>query len=443
MPPHPLNPAPAKRPSVATGVLWLVALSLAVILARLYSVHGASNSPPPLERSNRVSWVRSHPANHTRARPRVSNVQVIDFDRDGRNDILVSDIARNAIVLYRSIPEGGWTEEIIANNLNSPAHATVVDIDKDGDNDIVVAILGSIVPSDEKIGKVILLLNEGGGVFRSRVLLDDVYRVADVQAGDLDGDGDVDLAVAVFGYVHGEVLWLEQRAPLQFRDHHLLDRPGTIHVPIGDFDGDGDLDIMTVSSQDEEEVWGIENLGRGEFKPRRVWFTHNFDLGSGGLVSVDLDGDGDLDLLLPVGDNLEHGLGWPQPYHGCLWFENRGGWNFVPHRIASFGGTYAAAPGDIDGDGDLDVVLVSMSNDWNDPAHPSVVWLENDGAQNFRTWTVDTEPVTLITAACGDLNGDGRADIVAGGLDLPGTPVRRFQQAVSVWLSDKPAKRAK
>jgi hypothetical protein len=283
---------------------------------------------------------------------------------------------------------------------------------------------------------VLLLLNEGG-TFTPHVILEDVYRVADVQAGDLDGDGDVDLAVAVFGYAHGEVLWLEQREPLQFRDHHILDRPGTIHVPIHDFDGDGDLDIMTVSSQDEEEIWGLENNGKGEFTPHRVWFTHNFDIGSGGLVAVDLDKDGDMDLLLPVGDNLEHGLGWPQPYHGCIWFENRGKWKFVPHRIAHFGGTYAAAPGDLDGDGDLDIVLVSMSNDWNDSRHPSVVWLENDGAQNFRMWTVDTGPVTLITAACGDLNGDGRADIVAGGLDLPSTPINRKQQALTVWMSQK------
>ncbi|MBI2149317.1 MAG: VCBS repeat-containing protein, partial [Acidobacteria bacterium] len=122
----------------------------------------------------------------------------------------------------------------------------------------------------------------------------------------------------------------------------------------------------------------------------------------------------------------------------CLWFENGGAWNFVPHRIARFGGTYAAATGDLDGDGDLDIALVSMSNDWNDARNASAAWLENDGNQNFRTWLLATSPVALITVACGDLNGDGRADVVAGGLELPANPLHRSIERLPIWLSRRP-----
>ena len=272
--------------------------------------------------------------------------------------------------------------------------------------------------------------------FETKVLLDDVQRVADVQAGDLDGDGDQDLVVAVFGYSSGEILWLENRGGGRFRDHLLHSAPGTIHVPLADYDGDGDLDIAAIVSQEKEEVWGFENLGGGKFRKRRLHMTVNYDVGSAGLIQDDLDGDGDPDLILPMGDNLEYPYSYPQPYHGCLWLENKGGWNFVPHRIAKFGGAYAAATGDLDGDGDRDVVLVSMVNDWQKPGYASVVWLENDGRQNFTLRRIDNRPTHLTTVACGDLNGDGRDDVVAGVLKVMLEREDRDGRVIS-WISER------
>ena len=416
-----------------TRVLLLLIVALTALLIRLAipkpRVH-LTDGLPTFEESSAVSFERVR-LGEAAPIPRICHVQILDFDEDGTNDVLVCDATRNGLFLYRR--EGdGWSEQLIADGLKIPAHAAVVDLDGDGDRDVVVAILGDQLPSDEYVGKVVLLENQNGG-YHSRVLLDDVRRVADVQPGDLDGDGDIDLAVAVFGYARGEILWLENREG-QFRDHQLQSRPGVIHVPVRDYDGDGDLDLATVVSQDEEEVWGFENQGDGQFTPRRLFYTDNFDAGSGGLVACDLDQDGDSDLLVPWGDNLEYGHGWPQPYHGCMWLENLGDWKFRPQRIATFGGTYAAADGDIDGDGDIDVVLVSMSNNWNEAQHSSVVWLENNGKQEFRTWSLDTSPIELISVACGDLNGDGRADIVAGGFHLPTTGLTSSQR-VTAWLS--------
>jgi hypothetical protein len=376
--------------------------------------------------------------------PMYTHVQVVDLDGDGVEEILACDALGHRLVRFdrRSDaaafgPAGGvWEATTVAEDLHVPAHATVVDIDGDGDLDIVVAILGDILPSDADVGRVELLERTESG-YERRVLLDNVRRVADVQAADLDGDGDIDLAVAVFGYARGEVLWLENRGDGTFASHQLLSGPGAIHVPIADFDGDGDLDIATIMSQDDEELWGFENLGGGRFERRLLWRTPNFDMGSAGLVAADLDGDGDIDLLLPVGDNLEDFDAFPQPYHGCLWFENLGGWTFRSHRIADLGGTYAAAVGDLDGDGDLDVALVSMDNDWRSRGNASVVWLENQGAApagglRFRTSQVDADPIHLITVAIGDVDGDGRADIVAGGLNLR-RPYHRIG-GVTAWV---------
>ena len=186
-----------------------------------------------------------------------------------------------------------------------PAHATVADLDRDGDNDVVVAVLGDLYGADLYTGRVIWIEQTDDG-FVKHVLLDDILRAADVQVGDLDGDEDLDIAVAVFGYSRGQIMWLENRGLGKFRDHLLMDAPGTIHVPLADYDGDGDLDIAAVVSQEEEEIWAFENLGGGKFRSHLLYVTDNFDIGSAGLVQDDLDGDGDPDLIWPVGDNLEY-----------------------------------------------------------------------------------------------------------------------------------------
>jgi len=354
-----------------------------------------------------------------RLHPIITNVQIVDFDDDGRADILACDARRQCVILSQQSTAGVWSERILAEDLPAPAHATLVDLDQDGDRDLVVSLLGDLLPNDGVIGQLIWLEQTADG-FKRHVLLNDVRRVADCQAGDLDGDGDIDLAVAVFGYARGQVLWLENMGDGRFLDHELLSAAGTIHVPLADYDDDGDLDIAAIVSQDDEELWAFENLGKGEFRARRLWYTINFNLGSAGLIRDDLDGDGDTDLILPVGDNLEVAHSFPQAFHGCLWFENASDWNFTPHRIADFGGTYAAAVGDIDADGDRDVVLVSMFNNWDERRNASVVWLENDGVQQFRTWQVDTQPTHRVTVAVGDIDGDGRSDILTGGLHLVG-----------------------
>ena len=363
-------------------------------------------------------------------RPTITNVQVADLDGDGRQEVLACDVQQNSVFLY-SLGDSGWVEKELATDLVAPAHATVVDIDTDGDNDLIVSVMGNLHPDDGVIGRVVLLENNGGS-FEKRTILDDVRRVVDVQPSDFDGDGDLDLAVAVFGYLRGQVLWLENLGNGTFQDHELLVAPGAIHVPVADYDNDGDPDIATVISQEEEEVWIFENQGNGDFAKHRVFFTTNFDLGSAGLVQADLDQDGDADLLLPVGDNLEDKYSHPQPYHGCIWLENQGGLKFDRRRLAHFPGTYGAAVGDLDQDSDQDVVLVSMVNDWDAPQSASLVWLENDGSQSFTQHVVARQPIQLTTVDIGDLNHDGRVDIVAGGLHV----FRPFDRMgrISSWL---------
>jgi hypothetical protein len=368
-------------------------------------------------------------------RPLICNVQIADLDQDGIPDVIACDAQLNRVIWYRQAPRGHWEEHILGDrDLPGPCHATVVDLNGTGRLDILVSCLGSMTATSERVGQVVWLENCGKEGFKTHVLMDDLGRVCDIQTGDFLGNGKLDLVVAEFGYDTGRVWRLENKGAGRFREHLLLTAPGPVSVPVADFDGDGKPDIMVLVTQDWEELWGFQNLGGGQFKKRLLSRNVNFDLGSVGLVVVDLDRDGKPDLLWVAGDNMGLRHSYPQKWHGCFWLRNLGDWKFDKRRIATLGGAYAAAVGDINGDGHPDVVLVSMFNDWHQPGAASVVWLENDGKQNFKTWQIADSPISLCTVACGDLNGDGRADIVAGGLFIV-EPFDRLGR-ITMWLSD-------
>jgi hypothetical protein len=364
----------------------------------------------------------------------IANVHIASLD-GGPPDILACDNRLGRVVRCRRASDGSWQEEVLGDeDLLSPCGSTIADLDADGDSDILVPVLGSLAPTPESLGRVVLLVNDGEQKFTNRVLFENVGRVSDVQAGDLDGDGDLDLVVAEFGFDHGGIWWLENVGALVFREHLLLGIPGCIHVPLADLDGDGDLDLIALVSQDEEEVLAFENQdGKLTLRKEPLFQSANFDLGTSGLTPTDLDQDGKLDFLLSAGDNLEISYPAPQSWHGCFWLRGLGDWKFESRRISDLAGTYAAAAGDIDGDGDLDVALAGMFNDWRAEGMASCVWLENDGSQSFKTWQIADRPTHLATIACGDLDADGRADIVAGPLHFA-EPTDRLGR-IAIWTS--------
>lgn len=367
-------------------------------------------------------------------RPKITHVTVTDLDRDGKEDVVVSDDVTGRVTWLR-IENDGWEERFIA-DLVSPASTTVLDYNGDGHLDIVVASLGFISPTDDPIGSVWLLVNRGDLTFEPLRLLHDVPRVSDVKPGDFNGDGKMDFVVAAFGWREtGEVILLEQASPTLFVRHEVLRQNGAMQIEVADFDRDGATDFLVLFAQQHESIEWFRNDGKGRFEHRTLARAAHPAFGSSSFQLVDLDKDGDLDLLSTNGDMMDE-VSLAKPYHGVRWLENIGG-EFHGRELATMPGCYCAVAHDMDGDGDLDIVVSSLNFNWAEEDYPSLIWLENDGRSRFAAHTLLYSPTNLPRIGVGDLNHDGRPDIILGGMHLPG-PLGRDARLTAVFATGRP-----
>ena len=373
-------------------------------------------------------------------RPFIGHLRVTDLDNDLKPDVLVCDSDNFSLNWIREKNENGargWIEEQIA-KLPSPARTDLFTNKETARLDIVVACQERITPTDELTGSVVLLRNLGNGSFHPETILTNISRIASVEPGDFNNDGEIDFTVAAFGHINaGEVGVLEGRNG-KYSYRTVLKRSGAIRVQPTDLDQNGWTDFVALFGQEHEQISVFLNNGDGSFREVILFKAVTPSFGSASIELVDLDRDSDLDILYTNGDNMDLKTRIPRPYHGVQWLENRGELNFVFHNIIRFYGAYCALPADLNNDGHLDIVVTSLFNDWNDPTRASLIWLQNDGHQKFIPHTITRQPIQLISAAVADFNNDTRPDVIASGMHIFSPLDRRGR--VSLWTQQPAAK---
>jgi hypothetical protein len=368
--------------------------------------------------------------------PAVSNVRLVDYDGDNKLDVLGTDMRQGVVFVgHPQKPDSALTTVA---SIPHPAHVTMTDVDEDGIQDLLIADLGQFFPADHHDGAVIWLRGLGKGKFGA-FWLDGWPRVADVEAADFNNDGKNDLAVAAFGWRKtGSVSILENRSTNasqpSFTTHTIDPRAGAIHIIPVDLDHDGKMDFVTLLAQEHETVLAYINKGNFSFEQKVIYAAPHPNWGSSGIQLVDLDGDGDLDVLLTHGDTFDDGI--VKPYHGIQWLENTGTYPFVEHTLAQMPGVHRAVAVDVDGDGDLDVVacaLLAGGSDVDEKTLPALVWLEQTKPGTFVRHTIEMGFPRHATLDVGDIDGDGASDIVVGTFTI-GSPSSSW---VDVWTNQR------
>ncbi len=329
----------------------------------------------------------------------VRSVHAADLDGDGDMDVLSASEGDDKVAWYENTDGLGnfGSQQIITQSLQAAIDVYAVDLDGDEDMDILVASKGF----SQNDGKIVWFENTDGlGNFGSQQIITTLTNGAiSVYAADLDGDGDMDVLSASFS--DHKIAWYENLDGLgNFGSQQVLtvSALSVRDVYAKDLDGDGDMDVLAAAKQDDRIVWH-ENLdGLGNFGSQQIITT--LTDGALSVFATDLDGDGDMDVLsASFHDNK---IAWYENLDGLGSF---GAQQIITNNALSARDVYAA---DLDGDGDMDVLAASAAID-------EVIWFENtDGQGNFGSEQIITNIANSVLSVFAiDLDGDGDIDVLS------------------------------
>ena len=306
------------------------------------------------------------------------DVEVVDLDEDGDLDFLAT--SSSDVYWYSNDGSANFTRTLIsdatASNINS---IDTVDMDEDGDIDFIVGA--------ESSGKIHLFLNDGSESFTESEIAT-FTDVKDVIAVDLNGAGGID--VAAVSYTGNSVKWWANDGSESFdAGTSIATHGGAIYIDTEDINDDGDNDLVAtgaVLTSGGTEYY--ENNGSGSFTT-----TNLSTLNDGPVVAVDIDEDGDQDIIKMRG--------------GLYVFTNDGSESFssVYQSAGAFNGNANSLDNvDVDGDGDIDLITSDYSGGFG--------WLENDGSESFTVNVISDQGSLHNNVDAGDFNNDGYMDLI-------------------------------
>jgi hypothetical protein len=307
-----------------------------------------------------------------------------------------------------------WSRRLLSSlKLESAPTDLIVDGER-----VLLLESGILDPNDEPKGSLReYALSARDSLLLRGTLIDSLFRPVNVDQVALDGTERKGFIICEFGNNRGRLAYYANDGSHYVR--HVLDaNPGAIRVEVHDMNGDGFPDIVALLAQADERIVLFQNDGKGNFGTERVLARFPPVYGSMFFSMHDFNGDGKLDILYVNGDNFDYSRVL-KPYHGVRIFENDGSAHFRERYFFPVYGAARAEAVDFDGDGKLDIMVTSNFADFNRHPERGIVFLRSLGAYQFRPYAFGAAATNQWNlTAIGDLNRDGRPDVLVGAMDL-------------------------
>lgn len=261
-----------------------------------------------------------------------------DMDADLDYDLIVANSGSDDVAVLKNNGDGTFASASIFNAGADPV--SLFSDDLDGDGDVDIAVVNYSYPSGSTVA---ILKNNGSGSLGLPTHYEAAHQNWAVYGGDLDGDNDIDLAVAAIGQADVSVLANNGDGSFAAAVWYPVDAIcNSVHIC--DLDGDGDRDIITASEFGTVSV--LSNYGSGTFAPA-VGYTA--DVTPTFVLAGDVDLDSDMDLTVTDQSSSRVSI-----------LRNTGDGSFLPP--VHFDGSsvpFSATVADLDGDGVEDIATAN------------------------------------------------------------------------------------